>query len=394
MTAHDRAVVITALGTTQILAWGSSYYLLAVLAVPISDDTGWPLPWVVGGLSLGLLVAGLVSPRVGRLIGDHGGRPVLAGSALLLGFGLALLGTAPNLGIYLLAWAVLGAGMGAGLYDAAFAALGWLYREKARPAITHLTLWGGFASTVCWPLSALLVERLGWRGTCFVYAAIQVGISLPLLLVTLRTIAADASMPKTATRKSTVSLSRSEWRAFLLLSGIWVVAGATTSVVSVHLITLLQESGLSLAAAVGLGALVGPSQVAARVIEMAAGGKHHPFWTLAAAMILIALGLLLLWVGLSLPALALILYGGGNGIYSIARGALPLALFGPDRYPALAGRLAGPGLVAQALAPSLGAVLLARFGAGDAYLGLVILAMANLALVAALWRHVRPAREV
>nr|WP_246736318.1 MFS transporter [Enterovirga sp. DB1703] len=390
VTAHSRAVVITTLGITQILAWGSSYYLLAVLAVPISSDTGWPLPWVVGGLSLGLLVAGLVSPRVGRLVGEHGGRPVLGGSALLLGLGLALLGAAPNLGVYLLAWAVLGAGMGAGLYDAAFSALGWLYREKARSAITHLTLWGGFASTVCWPLSALLVERLGWRGACFVYAAVQIAVSLPLLLVTLRTNAAGASTPRGQTRKVAVSLSGSDHRAFLILAGIWVSAGATTSVVSVHLITLLQESGLSLATAVGLGALVGPSQVAARVVEMAFGGKHHPYWTLAAAMILIALGLVLLWVGLPLPALGLILYGSGNGIYSIARGALPLALFGPDRYPALAGRLAGPGLVAQALAPSLGAVLLARWGAGGTYAGLVVIALINVALVAVLRSQVRP----
>src|SRR5437763_6820278 len=159
-----RGVVVTTLGVTQILAWGSSYYLPAVLAKPVAADTRWPLPWVVGGLSLGLLVAGLVSPRVGRAVERTGGRPVLALSSALLAVGLAGIGLAPSLPAYLAAWAVVGLGMGAGLYDAAFATLGRLYGREARGAITKLTLLGGFASTVCWPLSAFLVGALGWRG--------------------------------------------------------------------------------------------------------------------------------------------------------------------------------------------------------------------------------------
>ena len=123
------------LGVTQILAWGSSYYLLAVLAQPIAGSTGWPLAWVVSGLSLGLLTAGLVSPRVGDSIERHGGRPVLAASAALLALGLAGLALAPSLPIYIASWLVLGAGMGAGLYDAAFATLGRLYGPRAPTAI-------------------------------------------------------------------------------------------------------------------------------------------------------------------------------------------------------------------------------------------------------------------
>ncbi|HWA81237.1 MAG TPA: MFS transporter, partial [Acetobacteraceae bacterium] len=177
--------VIPVLGVTQILAWGSSYYLLAVLAKPIAADTGWSSGWIVGGLSLGLLVAGIVSPRVGDTIQRLGGRLVLATSALFLALGLIGLALSPNLPIYVASWVVLGIGMGAGLYDAAFATLGRLYGQHARTAITSLTLFGGFASTVCWPLSAMLVSHLGWRNACLVYAGIHLGILLPLYIFAL-----------------------------------------------------------------------------------------------------------------------------------------------------------------------------------------------------------------
>ena len=157
----SRVVIISVLGVTQIFAWGSSYYLPAVLAKPIAVDTGWSLPWVVGGLSLGLLIAGLVSPLVGRAIARRGGRPVLAVSAGLLAAGLSALALAHSLPAFLAAWLLVGLGMGAGLYDPAFATLGRLYGRGGRSAITTLTLFGGFASTVCWPLSAFLDAHLG-----------------------------------------------------------------------------------------------------------------------------------------------------------------------------------------------------------------------------------------
>ncbi|MBN9510132.1 MAG: MFS transporter, partial [Alphaproteobacteria bacterium] len=153
---RKRGLVVTVIGLCQIFAWGSSYYLPAVLAGPIARDTGWPLAWVLGGLSVGLLVSGLVSPLAGRAIEGVGGRLVLAASAVLLAAGLLALALAPTLTAYAGAWGVIGLGMGAGLYDPAFSTLGHIYGEEARSLITGVTLWGGFASTVCWPLSALL----------------------------------------------------------------------------------------------------------------------------------------------------------------------------------------------------------------------------------------------
>ena len=179
-TIRSRWAVVTCVGVAQILAWGSSYYLTAVLAGPVAADTGWSMSWIVGGLSLGLLVSGLVSPRVGWVIDRHGGRPVLVASACLLGTGLLGPGLATSLPAFVGAWLVIGLGMGCRLYDPAFSALARLYSETARGAITHVTLFGGFASTVCWPLSAFLVDHAGWRGACFTYAAIHIAVVLPL----------------------------------------------------------------------------------------------------------------------------------------------------------------------------------------------------------------------
>lgn len=388
----SRGVVITTLGLTQIFAWGSSYYLLAVLAKPVAVDTGWPLSLVVGGVSLALLAAGVVSPRVGRAIARHGGRPVLGASSLLLAAGLAGLGLAHSAPAYLLAWAVIGLGMGAGLYDAAFGTLGRYYGKDARSAITTLTLWGGFASTVCWPLSAYLVEAVGWRGTCYAYAALQLAVALPAHLLLMPRVRAPASIaPAAPTADTAGGGALNERQAFLLLAGVVTIGGAASSLFSVHLLTLLQARDLTLAAAVALGALVGPSQVGARVVEMAFGRHYHPIWTMLSAVGLMALGLALLALGFPLLALTLVLYGAGNGIYSIGRGTLPLALFGPARYPVLMGRLALPSLLAQALAPSVGALMMEHGGAGATFALLATLAAVNVVLVAALWLTCRPA---
>ncbi|HEV7252068.1 MAG TPA: MFS transporter [Mesorhizobium sp.] len=379
----NRGVVISTLGVTQIFAWGSTYYLPAVLAAPMGADTGWPLPWVAAGVSVGLLMAGLVSPRVGRAIDRNGGRRVLGASSALIGAGLLMLAFAHGLVTYFAGWLVLGLGMGTGLYDAAFATLGRYYGREARSAITTLTLWGGFASTVCWPLSAFLVEAVGWRGTCLAYSAFQLLVALPMHLWLLPPAKPVVPVADNTGQKKVV-FTPAQWRAFLLMAGVVTIGGAVSSLVSVHLLTMLQASGVSLAAAVSLGALIGPAQVGARVIEMAFGRHYHPVWTMSGATLLVAIGLALLATGWPLAALALILYGCGTGIFSIGRGTLPLALFGADGYATLMGRLAVPSLIAQALAPSVGAVAIAQAGAGSTFTILTVMAFVNVCLATVL----------
>ena len=380
---------VTILGICQILGWGSSFYLLAVLAKPIAEDTGWTFSWVVGGVSVGLLVAGLVSRHVGRAIHRHGGRPILIGSSLLLAVGLAVLSQASNFAIYVLAWAIIGLGMGSGLYDAAFSTLGRLYGEAARRPITALTLWGGFASTVCWPLSAHLVESIGWRDTCLVYTALHLLVGLPrhAFAVPRELKASDRVKPTEAEAPAAADAppKRSAW-LFPVLATLITTGSSIVSIIGVHLLTILQARDLALATAVALGALVGPSQVGARVVEILFGNRDHPIWTMAASAALMATGLAVLSASIPLVAFGLIVYASGVGIQSIARGTLPLALYGQTGYAVAMGRLAMPALIAQSISPTLAAMMLQAAGVSATLATLTGLAAANIALVALLWR--------
>lgn len=382
----DRRIVTAALGVTQILAWGSTFYLLAVLAGPITRDTGWPYAWVIGGVSVGLCVAGLVSPRVGHEIMGRGGRIILAGGAFFIAAGLALVGLAQTFAWYLVAWVVLGVGMGAGLYDAAFSTLGSIYGKESRSAITAVTLYGGFASTVCWPLSALLVEHLGWRGACLVYAGMHAFIALPIYLCALpRRALRVPSQEGEAARPATGSLLPNERLMFAVLAAVVTIASAILALMGTHLVQILQAQGMALSAAVALGMLIGPSAVGARIVESLAGKHYHPIWTMTASAVLVLLGAVLLLGHFPFIAVAIIFYASGNGVGSIARGTLPLALFGPSRYPVLMGRLALPIMLAMALAPFAGAWVF-QFGAQWTLGILAGMAATNVILVAALWR--------
>lgn len=378
MNRPSAPLIVSALGVAQILAWGSSYYLPAVLAQPIAADTGWPLTWVVGGLSLGLLVSGLAAPLVGRLIHRHGGRPVLAASAVLLAAGQLGLAAAPDLMLFLGAWLLIGLGMSAGLYDAAFSTLGRIYGQKARQHITTLTLFGGFASTVCWPLSAFLVAELGWRGACVAYAAIHLILTLSIYMLALpkQPPALDdlqpaADQPHVVVRARTV---------FLAMAATITLSAMISTVVSVHLLAILQARDIALAAAVALGALVGPSQVGARFIEMLIARYHHPIWTKVASVLLVALGLGLLWSHAPVVTLALVFYGAGIGLESIARATVPLSIFGARDYAPVMGKLAMPSLIAQASAPSIGALLIQISGIDMALTVVAAAAVVNVAL--------------
>ena len=386
----DRRIVVPALGITQIFAWGSTFYLPAALAPLIASDTGWSYDLTVSGVSAGLLVAGLASPRVGRLIVERGGRPVLAFGAILLAAGLSGIGTSSTLTWYLVSWLVTGLGMSASLYDAAFATLGRIYGSSSRTSITAVTLFGGFASTVCWPLSAFLAARYGWRGACLTYAAIQIAIALPIHLLTLP--ASTMTKVAAAARKQLpVHLRRDEYATFVLLGAVLTLGAAVLSIVGTQLLSLLTARGIEMSAAVAFGAIVGPAQVGARVVELVLGNRYDPVWTIVASAALVASSALMLAFGFPVVALAIALYGAGNGIGSVARGTVPLALFGADRFPVLMGRLGFPLLVAMAVSPYLGGIAFQKGGAEWTLLLVSAFAVVNLLMVAALrvvtWRQ-------
>ncbi|WP_375173847.1 MFS transporter [Pseudooceanicola sp.] len=382
---------VTVLGIVMIFSWGSSFYLPGIFHDPMAGDTGWSAAQLSAGFSLGLLVSGLASPRVGTLIQRHGGRRVLAVGMALIALGQVVMAMAHSLPVYLLAWIITGLGMGAGLYDAAFSALGRLYGEGARGAITALTLFGGFASTVCWPISAVLVEYLGWRGALLAYAGFHVLVTIPLCLW---------GLPRAETPHATVRGGGDGALGWLYRDPrFWLVAlagmcfSAMASVLTLTLIPILTGQGLTLAAAVGIGALFGPAQVAARVIEMAGRGRHHPIWTMAVSAALALAGMVALWAGLAAGA-AVMAFGAGNGLWSIARGSLPLAVFGAADYPRIMGRIAPLALIASAAGPWVAGMISETFGAEGALAFLVALAVIPPGLTVALALRLRRGHAV
>ena len=355
--------LVGALGLVQVLAWGSSFYLATVLARPMAEDTGWPLGLVAGGVSLGLLVSGLAAPRVGRLIAARGGRPVMAGGFGLLALGLAVLGLAPHPAVYVLGWVVLGLGMSATLYDAAFStlvgALGTGAAEGvARRGITAITLFGGFASTVCWPLSAFLVAQVGWRGACLSYAGLMLAVCLPLILlavprVAFRVLAETPTVSQPALPKRPI-LAGTQRLQFLLLASVLMLAGFLATVLLIHLVTLVQANGVAAADAVALGMLIGPAQVGARILEFSFLRRFHPLVSARIATLCHPIGAAVLALyGGPAAAVFVVLHGMGNGVLTIAKGTLPLAVFGPVGYGARTGLISAPSRLLQATAPFL-----------------------------------------
>lgn len=376
------ARVVSSLGTAQTLAWGSSYYLPAMLAVPMASELGVTTPTVYAAFSGALVASALVGPWAGHAIDRHGGRAVLAGTSLLFALGLAMLGWATGLWTMLAAWLVIGVAMGSGLYEAAFSSLVRLYGRDARGAITGITLIAGFASTVGWPLSAWMEGQFGWRGACLGWAALHLLLGLPLNAWLPRTpmaaqpqAARQATSPEPATQKP-------PGMASAILAFVFAATWFISTAIATHLPHMLQATGMTLAAAVGMGALIGPAQVAGRVLEFGLLRSVHPLLSARLAALAHPVGAaVLLAAGPALAPAFAILHGGGNGILTIAKGTLPLALFGTHGYGARQGWLMLPARVAQALAPFLFGLALDAWGANALWLSGAIGAAAFGALV-------------
>ena len=237
-----------------------------------------------------------------------------------------------------------------------------------------------------------MIEHTGWRIACLIYAAVHLLVALPIHAAVIRTSAASAPEAEGAAQQTNESDNApvaNEKLIFVLLALVMSIAGAVGSVVVVHLLIFLQARGVDFAVAVTLGTLFGPAQVGARVVERLFGSRYHPIWTLVASVTLMALGLAMLFGAVPALILIIVLYGAGYGISWIARGTVPLALFGPVRFPQLMGKLAFPALIAQALAPSVGAWLIETAGV-DATIGvLTLFTLINVVLIAALWAMCR-----
>jgi predicted MFS family arabinose efflux permease len=350
--------LILALGTTQTLAWASSYYLPAILADPIGRDLGVSSNWIFAAFSGSLVIAAMLGPRIGRQIDLVGGRSVLSMSNLILAAGLALLGATYTIPVLVAAWLLLGVGMGAGLYDAAFAALGRIHGEAARRSITGITLMAGFASTVGWPLTAFGLDSIGWRNTCFAWAAAHILVGLPINFFMLPAVTGAKATAETAI-KPHIPIDRTMVLLAFTFAAAWTVTGAMAA----HMPRILEVAGATSLQAVAAGALFGPAQVVARIIEASFLSRYHPLVSTRLACLTHPIGAAILAViGGAASSTFAIFFGLGNGILTIARGTLPLAIFGPQNYGYRLGIIGAPARMMQAAAPLAFGLLIDRMG--------------------------------
>jgi MFS family permease len=347
-----RAVPV--LGVTQVIAWGTIYYTPVLMAPLIVAERGFSFTVTMGGFSAGLLTAGLVAPTIGSLIDRYGGRRVMPFGSLAGALGLFALVHASHIVAYYATWMLLGAAMAASLYDPAFATLGRIFGSKARSPITALTLIGGFASTVSWPVTYFLLQHLDWKGTYLVYAAVLAIVAAPLHAFALPRDRAEAAIKPTEGAVAPPPMRPAHGAAFLLVVAAFATYAFVPSGLSAHLLSIFQRAGIEPGTVVFIGALFGPSQVAARLCEFIFARNVHPLLMMRCAigLLLTAFALLgLLGVSAPVAIMFAIMFGVANGLSTIARGAVPLALFGATGYGRIIGRIAGPSLIITAIAP-------------------------------------------
>jgi hypothetical protein len=354
------------LGINQMLSWGMTFFLPAIVAGPVGTTLGQSGFRVLGAFSWALLVAGAGAPAVGKWIDRHGGRGVLLTSIVMMAAGQAVLAFTPNLAVWYLGWTIIGAGMSMGLYDAAFATVGGLLGQEAGPAITGITLVAGFASAVFWTLGSVFIGALGWRGLLLGYAGLMLLVNLPMVWLL---VPPAPPRPRQDSSEDSTPQSPEQTRAMVLLGAFFALRWFITSTIAVHVLTLLQGTNLTEAQAVGVAALIGPGQVAGRLLEYVIGPRINLLVKARIGALLFPLGAGLLLLGGPYAATGFaLLYGMSNGILTINRGTLPLAMFGPVGYARILGWLAVPVLLAQATAPTLTAPLVAALPAVEVLL--------------------------
>lgn len=384
---------VVVLGLTQVISWGILYYAFGVMAPAIQADLRLSPAQLYGAFSWAVLVAGLASLPVGIVIDRVGGRRVMAAGSLVSGCGLLALAWSSGLAGYFAAWTIMGLGMAMTLYEAAFATLNRSLREASRKAISNVTLLGGLASTVFWPLTAWLLGRQDWRYVCMVFALALLLACLPMHLL-LDDGAAPLPAPQGKDAAQQYSLRQALAQpVFWLLASVFAAHAFVFSALSVHLLPLIGKIGHAEQLAVMLAALIGPMQVAGRLIERFLVGRATPQAVGVATFAGLPAALLVLYLqGASAWAVALfcVLYGMTNGVLTILRGTLPQAVFGHAHYGAIAGALAAPSLIAKAAAPLLLALVLDGGGYDGLLAGLFLLSLASFGLyVFAVRSHAR-----
>ncbi|WKW46891.1 MFS transporter [Myroides sp. JBRI-B21084] len=369
-----------ALAVAQIVLWGGSFFILSVLADPIMKETGWSHQMVYGVLSLSLLVSGLVSSKIGKTINEREKDYILLYSGVVMALGLTIIGLAQQFWIFILGWIIIGISMAMGLYDALFALLGKRYGREANKSIIQITLISGFAPTVSWFFVSHLLHYVDWRTACFIYTFVLLISVFPLHRFAFQ--ATENVTNKTSEKVVTESVSTDLFRSkiFRLLLAYFTIGSMLMTGIVVHLIDILLSNEMHLATAVSIAALLGPSQVGVRVLDLVLPKKTAETTAVISA-IAIFTGLVLLLISPKIAFLGVIVFGLGNGMRSILKGTLPLAIFGQKGYAVILGKLAGLPLIAQAVTPFIGGFVIQQFNSSVYICLLAVLALVNIILV-------------
>ncbi len=398
--ADPMIVAVCALGITQITAWGTSYYCLGILAGSIAADTGWSRSLVFSGFTVALLTMGLVSTRVGYAIDVYGARQVMVIGTVIVSTGLFLLSLVHIEAAYLSVWAFIGLGMRMCLYDAAFAALVQVAPSRGRRAISYLTLFGAFASSIFWVIGHFLNEAVGWRQTLVLFALINLVVCVPLNWIGLARreragAGAHAEQAAHEMREGPSLTGRVRSLAIALFALIMSLNAFVFGVVTVQLVPILEAAGLAAGAAVWVASMKGFAQFAGRLTEITLGANLRAMTVARIAIGVLPLSLLLLIVGGNFHAIVAftLLLGASQGVITIVRGAVPLALFGANGYGAVLGLIATPILVVNATAPTAFSWIVEQSGWLVAELALLACAIASLVAMELMARWVARHRQ-
>lgn len=410
-------IAVCTIGIVQIITWGTSFYSLGVLGKPIVENTGWSNSIIYAGLTVGLLTAALISTTIGAAIDRYGARTIMSLGCVILAVTLVWLSRVDTPATYLMAWAAVGVGMRLTLYDAAFAAMVEISPHNGRRAIAFLTLFGGFASTVFWIVGHELVTQYGWRQTYLIFAGLNLLVCVPLCYFGLsrreannkeaggagaaggQPAATTASPPKPSPATTRPPLQGSARTVAMILFCVVMSGNAIVfGVGAVHLVGLIEASGVALALAVTIASFKGVAQVAGRVWEIIWGHKIAPVSMGRLAIGLLPISFLVLLMSGSdwLTAAAFTaIFGVSNGLVTVVRGAVPLALFGPDGYGTILGVIATPVLFFNAISPMLFALIIDAFGyRAGTWILLVVAVASTLAMeIMASWYRRHLSRE-
>lgn len=418
---HQTRLVLQ-LGCSQILGWGATYYLPALLAAPMAQSMGISTSTVYTAFTLGLVVTALGGPAAGRAVDAYGGRALLVFSNIVLAAALVTMAWATGPITLCLAWLFTGVGMTIGLFETAFATVVQLHERAAPAIISGITLVAGFASTLSWPLTAFFHDHLGWQGTLYVWAGIQLFIGLPLhyllpeapgirssllprpkRLAPLVASSSPVALPPTTQSTPSGTAPAQEHSTaqppctpatpphpgiFPLLGFAFMLTSFTATAMAAHMPALLMGLGATQGAAIWASMIIGPAQVAGRVFQVVTLRGKGALPTAIAAAMGHPLGILTLWLGgvIAIVPFA-ILHGLGNGIITIVKGALPLELYGAAGYGQRIGWLLMPARFAQALAPMLFSMAMAVPGTFPLLLSGTCGLLAVLTFVWVRWLH-------